>query len=143
MLKKGFELFVVLLVLLSAMGCATPAPEVALEGELETKEELARDLTHQEVADLHASDSIVVLDVREPFEHERGVIPGALELPLGDLPQRIDEVPMDRPVVLVCRSGNRSDQARHYLESEGFENVHNMLGGMNAWQAAGYEVDRD
>jgi rhodanese-related sulfurtransferase len=83
-----------------------------------------------------------VLDVREPGEYAAGHIPGALLIPLGELPDRLHEVPEEGPVVVVCRSGNRSGQALRFLRQQGFDNVHNMLGGMLAWQRAGYEVEK-
>ena len=87
-------------------------------------------------------DAITVIDVREDFEWDAGHIPGATWIPLGELPERLDEVPTDGPVVMVCRSGNRSSQALNLLQNQGFENAHNMLGGMNAWSAAGYEIEK-
>lgn len=81
-----------------------------------------------------------VLDVREPHEWEAGHIPNATLIPLGELGSRLDEIPKDQEVVVVCRSGNRSAQARNILKTEGFNNVTSMSGGMNAWVAESYEV---
>ncbi|MGC9469687.1 MAG: rhodanese-like domain-containing protein [Anaerolineae bacterium] len=94
------------------------------------------------VATLSAEGAIAVLDVREEWEFAEGHIPGATLVPLGSLRQRTSEIPTDIPVVLVCRSGNRSGQAYRYLLEQGFSNVHNMTGGMIAWQARGHEVER-
>jgi len=62
---------------------------------------------------------------------------------LGELANRTDEVPTDVPVVMVCRSGNRSAQAVQILQKAGFTNIHNMTGGMIAWNQAGYLVEAD
>lgn len=79
-----------------------------------------------------------VLDVRQPDEWAAGHIPDATLIPLGDLPSRIAEVPRDRQIVVVCRSGNRSAQGRDILLGAGYPSVTSMAGGMNDWVAAGY-----
>ncbi len=79
-----------------------------------------------------------VLDVRQPDEWATVHIPGATLIPLGDLPARIAEVPKDRQVVVVCRSGNRSAQGRDILLAAGYPSVTSMAGGMTDWAAAGY-----
>ncbi len=94
------------------------------------------------MADLYDSGEIAVIDVREAWEYEAGHIPGAALIPLGELAERVDEVPRDRPVVLVCRSDNRSGQAFQLLARQGFDNLSNMMGGMLAWEAAGYATAR-
>ena len=81
-----------------------------------------------------------VLDVRQPDEWVAGHIPGATLIPLGELPSRTAEVPSDREVVVVCRSGNRSATGRDILLDAGFATVTSMAGGMNDWAAAGLEV---
>ncbi len=82
-----------------------------------------------------------VLDVREPHEWEAGHIPDATLIPLGQLESRLNEIPKDQEIVVVCRSGNRSAQARNILKNEGFENVTSMAGGMNQWTEKSYEVE--
>ena len=76
-----------------------------------------------------------VLDVREPEEWAHGHIEGAVHVPLMQLPQRRDEVP-DGRVLVVCKIGGRSMQATHYLAQQGFDVV-NLDGGMIDWAAAG------
>ncbi len=79
-----------------------------------------------------------VLDVREPSEWAAGHIADATLIPLGELASRVNEVPRDRQVVVVCRSGNRSAQGRDVLLGAGHPSVTSMAGGMNDWAAAGY-----
>lgn len=79
-----------------------------------------------------------VLDVRQPDEWAAGHIPDATLIPLGELSARIAEVPKDRQVVVVCRSGNRSAQGRDILLDAGHPSITSMAGGMNDWSAAGY-----
>jgi len=81
-----------------------------------------------------------MLDVRRLDEWEQGHIPGATLITLDELSTRLDEVPRDQPVVVVCRSGNRSAQGRDVLLEAGFTQVTSMDGGMISWQAKGYET---
>lgn len=84
-------------------------------------------------------DDVQIVDVREADEVAAGMIPGAVHLPLGELPDRLGELDRDRPVIAVCRSGGRSAQATLVLQGAGFD-VDNMLGGMMKWQAAGMPI---
>ena len=77
-----------------------------------------------------------VIDVREPREYRQGHIPGAESLPLYELLTNPDQVSRDRPVVLVCRSGRRSERAAAALMSRGFDRVTILSGGMLAWEAS-------
>ena len=77
-----------------------------------------------------------ILDVREDFEVAEGIIPGALHIPMGDLHARLDEIDRARPVIVVCRSGNRSARVADTLNDAGFT-ADTMAGGMSAWQQAG------
>ncbi len=81
-------------------------------------------------------DGVPVLDVREDDEWVAGHVEGALHVPLAELPQRVQEVPADRDVLVVCRSGGRSAQAVAWLNAQGLSTV-NLSGGMHAWEAAG------
>ena len=83
-----------------------------------------------------------VLDVREPeeFAHGLGHIDGALLVPLGQLESRLGELPRDRPIVAVCRSGARSARAAAMLAKAGFADVANLRGGMLRWRAEGGAV---
>lgn len=83
-------------------------------------------------------DGYTLLDVRQDWEYAEGHMPGARLLPLADLPDRLGEVPKDRPVLAYCRSGKRSAAASGLLAGEGFD-VLNILGGMTAWEGAAAE----
>ena len=91
---------------------------------------------------LQAGDGTQVLDVRTDDEWADGHVPGALHIMGGYLPDRIDEVPRDRPVVVMCGSGYRSTIAASVLERAGVENITNLTGGMKAWQDAGLDTTR-
>lgn len=79
-----------------------------------------------------------ILDVREPHEWEEFHIPGATLIPLAELEGRASEVPQDREVVVVCRTGNRSATGRDILRAAGLESVASMAGGMVQWRSAGH-----
>ncbi len=81
-----------------------------------------------------------ILDVREPSEWVQFHIPGAKLIPLGDLPNRLNEVPKDRDVVVVCRTGHRSAQGRDILLKAGYTRVTSMAGGVTQWQAQGLAI---
>ncbi|MFL0504052.1 rhodanese-like domain-containing protein [Kocuria rhizophila] len=76
-----------------------------------------------------------VLDVREDFEVAEGMIPGAVHIPMGQLGARLAELEKDRPVIVVCRSGNRSARVAEALNDAGYT-ADTMAGGMTAWQRA-------
>jgi hydroxyacylglutathione hydrolase len=78
-----------------------------------------------------------VLDVRTASEWESGHIEGAHHIHGGVLKDRYHEVPKDRPVAVICGSGYRGSIAASFLQSQGYESVTNVLGGMSAWKAAG------
>jgi phage shock protein E len=82
-----------------------------------------------------------VLDVRTPEEWNEYHIPNTTLIPLDQLSARLGEVPRDRPIVVVCRSGNRSQEGRDILLNAGFEGVVSMTGGLNEWRAGGYPVE--
>ena len=71
-----------------------------------------------------------LIDVRQPDETAHGIIPGAVNIPLDELPDRLDEIDPARPVVLVCRSGGRSGSAGQFLTLNGYGDVVNLTGGM-------------
>ncbi len=98
----------------------------------------AEDLTVLELREELAGGRIHLVDVREPFEREICVIPGAVPIPLGELASRMAEVPRDRPVAVHCKSGGRSAKAVRLLREAGWTNVRNLAGGILAWAA---EID--
>ncbi|QMV40319.1 rhodanese-like domain-containing protein [Cohnella cholangitidis] len=82
---------------------------------------------------LEAGEQIHLIDVREEEEVAQGMIPGALHLPLGQVPQQLESIPKEEEVIFICRSGYRSDQACQYLSSLGYKGATNLIGGMLAW----------
>jgi rhodanese-related sulfurtransferase len=92
----------------------------------------------QRAHELYQQEDVFVLDVREPFEWDEVRIPNTTLIPLGDLAGRVNEVPKGAKIVVVCRSGNRSQEGRDILLKAGFENVTSMNGGVVNWLSMGY-----
>jgi sulfur-carrier protein adenylyltransferase/sulfurtransferase len=99
------------------------APVETVGGEMEVEELKRR---------LDAGDDIYVLDVREPHEYQIANIGGHL-IPLGDLPNRVNELDSSREIVAHCKMGGRSAKAVTFLRQAGFKKVHNLAGGITAW----------
>ena len=84
-------------------------------------------------ARLDRGESVLILDVREPFEIALAPFRGATHIPMGDIPSRLTELDPDRETVVVCHHGVRSAQVAMYLAQNGFEHVLNLSGGIDAW----------
>lgn len=94
----------------------------------------------QQAQELHAQ-GVHFIDVREVEEFAQVRIPGARLIPLSEFDLRFSEIPQDLPVVLYCRSGNRSGQAVTWLMAQGWDNLNNLHGGIMAWYQHGLTVD--
>jgi queuine tRNA-ribosyltransferase len=90
-------------------------------------------------AEVHETTDAYILDVREPDEVAQARIDGARHIPLSALVERLDEVPRDRTVYVMCHVGGRSAQATQYLEANGVDAV-NITGGILGWYRAGLPV---
>ncbi|MCB0216836.1 MAG: rhodanese-like domain-containing protein [Chloroflexi bacterium] len=93
-------------------------------------------------AALQASGGALLIDVREPSEYAEGHIPGITLIPMGEVQDRLAELPRDQPVILTCRSGNRSATVAEFLRGQGYDQVYSMQGGILAWEGAGQPVER-
>jgi len=85
---------------------------------------------------LQEDASVVIVDVRQPIETRSGTVPGAVLIPLTEFAGRMEELPRDRPILTICRSGHRSPLAARQLKRAGYQ-VTNVAGGTLAWQKAG------
>ncbi len=125
---------------LAACGGSNEVPEQPLtEFDLS---QLDLEVDVQTVANIQDMEDVLVIDVREQWEYDEGHIPGITLIPMGEIPNRLSEIPTDKEVIVTCRSGNRSGQITDYLRDQGYDNVHNMTGGILAWEAAGLPVER-
>ncbi len=141
------KLVIAFLAVFLLAGCGAPAaaPVSAPSAEQAQAIDVAtlpRDVDVQTAAALRERPDVVILDVREQNEWDEGHIPGAVFMPMGEVPSRLSEIPTDKTVIVQCRSGNRSNQVTDYLRGQGFTNVHNLSGGINAWQSAGLPVEQ-
>ncbi len=84
-------------------------------------------------ARLDKGDKLVLLDVREPWEHSLAKIEGSILIPLGALPQSLDKLDRQAEIIAYCHHGMRSADAAGFLLQQGFTNVKNLVGGIDAW----------
>lgn len=106
--------------------------------QLEEKEEaqFPYTVTNAELQEQLGRDDVIVLDVREPAEYAFGHIEGAVSIPLGELENRAQELDAEKEVIVICRTGNRSDFAAKQLAEKGFGRVKNAVEGMSQWNGA-------
>ncbi|MFW6078758.1 MAG: rhodanese-like domain-containing protein, partial [Gemmatimonadota bacterium] len=109
------------------------------EGELDAVEEITVDELDRRLR----ADEVTVVDVRGRAEWEAGHLPGAPNIPLGYLEDRMEEIPREKPVVLQCRTGSRSAIGASVLKARGLGNVLNLKGGYREWRERGHPVARD
>jgi rhodanese-related sulfurtransferase len=96
-------------------------------------------------ADIRRRDPVhpaVLLDIREVDEFRQVRVEGSLFIPMSQLGVRIDEIPRDRPVLVMCQSGSRSTNVTGYLLQSGWDDVGNVAGGIDGWQRLGLPVRR-
>lgn len=99
-----------------------------------------------EASDLHemmADQKIQVIDVRNDDEVARGIIPGAVHIPLAMIPVKFESLGGDEPLVFYCHSGIRSAQAAAFVANKGRAHVLNLRGGVLAWGKAGYSFEKN
>ena len=85
-----------------------------------------------------AGESLLLLDVREPDEIATASVAGATVIRMGEIPSRMNELPADRPIVVMCHHGARSANVVAFLNANGYPNAVNLAGGIDAWST---EVD--
>jgi rhodanese-related sulfurtransferase len=85
------------------------------------------------------SPAVVLLDVREPQELMLARVPEAVHIPMREIPQRLHELDPGKPLVVMCHSGGRSRRVAEYLAANGFEDIYNLAGGIDAWAQ---QIDR-
>ena len=112
-------------------GIAPAATEVAVSTASNSNE------TETDVNELKrkidAKEDFFLLDVREPNEYQIGKIPGSTLIPLGEVPQRVGEIPRDKEIIVHCKMGGRSAKAAAFLRQQGYTNVKNLKGGILDW----------
>ncbi len=95
---------------------------------------MIKEMTPEEFTErASAAPAPLLVDVREEWELAIARLEQAVHIPMGELPDRMAELPRDRDIVLLCRSGMRSAQVTRFLEREGYQRVWNLAGGILAW----------
>ena len=117
-----------------AAGGTSPAAD--RQAPADVPDEISVDEAHQKY-----QDGVFLLDVRTQEEWDEYHAPDTTLIPLDELESRLDELPQNEEIVVVCRSGNRSQAGRDILRNNGFEQATSMSGGLNAWRAAGYPIE--
>ena len=125
-----------LMQLLVGLGCLLLAFLITSRAKYYLRTLNVRHVSLADVAKVCGDLQTVILDVRTQEEYGEGHIPGALLLPLYELAERMGEVPQDRPVYVICYSGERSLQAVKFLMSQGYSQVFHVSQGMEQWQGA-------
>lgn len=92
-----------------------------------------RSITATDLTELLKDKDRFLVDVREPHEFKGGHVEGMKNIPLGQITKRLNEIPKEREVVLMCRSGNRSMMAARTLKKQGYSRLVNVRGGISAW----------
>ena len=94
------------------------------------------EITVTELSDeIKSGNRLTLLDVRGEDELEISKLEGTIHIPMGDVPLKYEEylTEMNANIVVICRTGNRSEKVANFLSRNGYENVRNLVGGMNAW----------
>jgi len=105
-----------------------------------TSSALAREVNVDQAYQMYQQSNTFVVDVRTQEEWDEYHAPNTTLIPLDQLPNRLSEVPKDKEILVVCRSGNRSQQGRDILLSAGY-NATSMAGGLKEWYAKGYAIE--
>ena len=117
----------------------TPAPPVAAKTARASDEPMRAQRSVPELpvetlkAHLDSGDAPLLIDVREPWEFSLVSLPGARLMPMNTIPGRLHELDKNAPMVVYCHHGNRSWNVAMYLVQNGFTNVQNLTGGIDAW----------
>ena len=103
------------------------------------------DINVKDAKTMIENDEVFILDVRSQGEYDEGHIKGSTRIPLQDIPQqeidrKLEEIPMDKKILVYCRTGQRSKLASEILINKGFTKVYNIQGGITDWITAGYQV---
>jgi len=134
--------FLLLALLIALAGCGSGSGDKADNAQKATPENAQETAQIRQIStgelerllDQAASGGIVFIDVREPDEYAEGHIEGVVNMPLSTLEDTYSQLPKDKEIVIICRSGNRSMQAAQLLREKGYTRLVNVQGGMLDWK---------
>lgn len=135
-----FMLVLFFIVSFNLASCASAPAAVAEPPAVEVVSELPAEISVDEAYQKY-QEGTFLLDVRTPEEWDEYHAPNTTLIPLDELEFRLDELPEGEEIVVVCRSGNRSQIGRDILLSNGFDQTTSVSGGLKAWRAAGYPIE--
>lgn len=140
-MKQRIFALLLLIVVVLLVGCGAKATPVTVNADtdLATLPVLIDPAT---VNQIRERADVLLIDVREQAEYDAGHIPGITLIPMGEIANRLAEIPKDKMVVVSCQSGRRSSQVASFLQEQGYTNIHDLQGGFSAWQQAGLPVER-
>jgi rhodanese-related sulfurtransferase len=93
-----------------------------------------KDITPKQLKSrLDAGEAIDIIDVREDWEVAQGMLANAIHIPMDNIPDAVDQISREKPVVVMCHTGRRSEQVALWMDTEGFDNVLNLVGGIDQW----------
>lgn len=130
-----WELFLALILVLAMMASTSLSSNLRGFQDLEPMQAVQK-MNH---------DNALVLDIRESNEIKEGMITGSLHMPMSTLADKIEQLSKhkDRPVLVICRSGQRSAKACGILRKQGFEPLYSLKGGIMAWENASYPLEKN
>ncbi len=132
------DLFLTIFIIVLGVGVViTGIVFVLSRPEKITTESLPREISVNEAFEFYQTGTLIV-DVREKSEWNEVHVPNTVHIPLGDLEKRAKELPTDKEIIVLCRSGNRSQSGRDILLNKGFEQVTSVSGGIKDWISAGF-----
>ena len=141
--------FVLLLLSFVLAACGGGGAETAVSEPADTAPEAVIDaaslpdqISVETVHQIKDQDDVFVIDVREQEEYDEWHIPGVTLIPMSTFEQNMDQLPTDKEIIVTCNSGNRSGQVADFLQQSGYTNIHNMEGGIRAWDEAGFETEK-
>ena len=147
MIAKRTFWFVLLLLSFVLVACGGGEAETAVSEPVNSAAVEAIDATTlpdeisvETVHQIQGQDDVFVIDVREQSEYDEWHIPDLTLMPMSTFEQHMTELPKDKEIIVTCNSGNRSGQVTNFLLQNGY-NAHNMKGGIQAWESAGYEIE--
>ncbi|MFO7929476.1 MAG: rhodanese-like domain-containing protein [Candidatus Humimicrobiaceae bacterium] len=139
MLKK-ISIFLICLLFLVSIACKSVDIDAEQDTGAETVPAEFQNISVEEAEDLINDHDIFLLDVRTEEEFSSGHIEEAINIPVGDLDQRLGKIPGNKKIIVYCRSGTRSRRAADILIDNGFKQVYNMEGGIIEWKNKGLSV---
>jgi len=138
--KRQTQLIILAAVILLILGLSWAVWDNNRAQQMEVASGLPAEISVTEAYEMYQAGAFL-LDVRDQEEWDEFHIPGTTLIPLEELESRLDEVPRDQDIVVVCRSGNQSCDGRDILQAAGLERVTSMDGGLSDWRDAGYPIE--